>query len=143
MLAPLATVDAIHFYSLQKGPAATHAAHPPAGMRIIDSTKDLTILPTPRRWLAQLDLMISVDTAVAHLAAAMGKPVWLLLPFNPDWRWLLHRDDSPWYATLRLFRQTTLGDWPGVIHRVVEALAAFAGGLRHAPGQSHGLKLHG
>ena len=77
--------------------------------------------------VAHLDLVVAVDTSVAHLAAALGKPVWLLLPFNPDWRWLLGRDDSPWYPGMRLFRQAGLGDWGGVIDRVKAALDAQAG----------------
>jgi tetratricopeptide (TPR) repeat protein len=77
--------------------------------------------------IAQLDLVIAVDTSVAHVAAALGKPTWILLPHVPDWRWLLDRDDSPWYASVRLFRQSARGDWPGVIERVRQALLAFAG----------------
>jgi len=69
-----------------------------------------------------LDLVIAVDTSVAHLAGALGKPVWILLPSNPDWRWLLEREDSPWYPTARLFRQTRMGDWGSVIRRVIETL---------------------
>jgi Tfp pilus assembly protein PilF len=76
--------------------------------------------------ISQLDLVISVDSAVAHLAGAMAKPVWILLPSNPDFRWLLGRDDSPWYPTARLFRQPTTGDWPDVIARIREALAVQA-----------------
>ena len=72
--------------------------------------------------ISKLDLVISVDTSVAHLAGASAKPVWILLPFVPDWRWLLDREDSPWYPTARLFRQTAPGDWSGVISRVVVEL---------------------
>jgi ADP-heptose:LPS heptosyltransferase len=69
-----------------------------------------------------LDLVISADTSVAHLAGAMGKPVWILLPFHPDLRWLLDRSDSPWYPTMRLFRQPRPGDWQTPIHAIVDAL---------------------
>ena len=70
-----------------------------------------------------MDLIITVDTSVAHLAAAMGRPVWILLPYNSDWRWLLDRDDSPWYPTVRLFRQERIGDWAGVIREVNQFLS--------------------
>jgi tetratricopeptide (TPR) repeat protein len=80
--------------------------------------------------IARMDLVISIDTAVAHLAGALGKPVWTLLAFEADWRWLLDRDDSPWYPTMRLFRQTAHGDWPGVVARVQAALAAWLDGFR-------------
>jgi tetratricopeptide (TPR) repeat protein len=77
--------------------------------------------------IALMDIVITVDISVAHLAAAMGKPVWILLPFSPDWRWLLEREDSPWYPTARLFRQAAIGDWAGVVERVkLELQSHFA-----------------
>lgn len=75
-----------------------------------------------------LDLVVSVDTSVAHLAGALGRPLWLLLPYHPDWRWLLDRDDSPWYPGCRLFRQGVPGDWAGVLDRLRQALAERAAG---------------
>ena len=72
--------------------------------------------------ISLLDLVITVDTSIAHLAGAMGRPVWILLPFCPDFRWLLDREDSPWYPSARLFRQTARGDWPGVVDKICRAL---------------------
>ena len=77
--------------------------------------------------MALCDLVIAVDTAVAHLAGAMGRPLWVLVPFAPDWRWTLDGETTPWYPTARLFRQTSLGDWDGVIARVGDALVHFIG----------------
>ena len=74
-----------------------------------------------------MDVVISVDTAVAHLAGALAKPVWVLLPWSPDWRWLLGREDSPWYPTARLWRQSRAGDWAGVIERVRDAARTIPG----------------
>src|SRR5471032_942415 len=90
--------------------------------RIGSHAAQLTDFAETAALIAQLDLVISVDTSVAHLAAAMGKPVWLLLAYAPDWRWLLERDDSPWYPTMRLFRQSARGDWDGVVAEVARAL---------------------
>jgi Glycosyltransferase family 9 (heptosyltransferase) len=84
--------------------------------------ESLTSFADTAALVACMDLVIAVDTSVAHLAAAMGKPVWLLLPFSPDWRWLIGRDDTPWYPTMRLFRQSATGDWAGVLGRVIQAL---------------------
>jgi len=110
------------FYSLQKGPAAEQAKSPPAGMEVVDWTERLTDWAETAALITCLDLVITVDTAVAHLAGAMGKPVWVLLPFIPDWRWMLEREDSPWYPTMRLFRQPTRGDWRTPIQRIAADL---------------------
>jgi ADP-heptose:LPS heptosyltransferase len=75
--------------------------------------------------ISLMDLIVSVDTAVAHLAGALGKPVWVVLPFSPDWRWMLHREDSPWYPTARLFRQPRIGDWNDVVRRVADELGSY------------------
>jgi tetratricopeptide (TPR) repeat protein len=83
--------------------------------------------------IANLDLVISVDTSVAHLAGALGRPVWILLPFTPDWRWLLDRDDSPWYPTARLFRQTETREWPSVMERVRSELRQWIDDRRTSP----------
>jgi tetratricopeptide (TPR) repeat protein len=113
----------ITFVSLQRDvrdhDAATLAQYPELlhfGDRLADFSDTASVI-------AQLDLVISVDTSVAHLAGALGKPLWMLLPFVPDFRWMLGRDDSPWYPTARLFRQPSIGDWASVIARVRDELA--------------------
>jgi tetratricopeptide (TPR) repeat protein len=116
----------VRFYSLQVGPAGVQASSPPAGMNLVDWTGELDDFADTAAVVCQLDLVISVDTAVCHLAGAMGKPVWVLLPYQPDWRWLLDREDSPWYPTARLFRQPRPGDWEEPLRRVAERLARVA-----------------
>jgi len=120
-LAPLAAVPGAKFYSLQKGPAAAQAKSPPPGLNLIDWTDEFSNF-NDAALIANLDLIITVDTSIAHLAGALGRPTWVLLSFAPDWRWLLDREDSPWYPSMRLFRQPSLGDWESVVGRVAEAL---------------------
>jgi tetratricopeptide (TPR) repeat protein len=93
--------------------------------RLADIGGNLTDLADTADVISQLDLVITVDTAVAHLAGTLGKPVWIMLPFAADWRWLRNRDDSPWYPTARLFRQREKGNWPEVVQRLKTALADF------------------
>lgn len=121
-LAPLAMNHKIAFYSLQLGAGADQAVYPPTGMQLIDKTDQIHDFADSAALIGQLDLVISVDTAVVHLAGALGKPVWLMLPFAPDWRWLLDRSDSPWYPTMQIFRQKQAGDWLDVAIRVSIAL---------------------
>jgi hypothetical protein len=124
-LAPLGQAPGVRFFSLQKGEAAAEAKTPPAGMELTDWTEELKDFADTAALIANLDLVIAVDTAVVHLAGAMGKPVWTLLPYVPDWRWLLQRQDSPWYPSMRLFRHPSRGDWDSVITRVAEALSLW------------------
>jgi len=124
-LAPLASAGAT-FISLQKWKTGLTMSELDPSMKLIDWTAELTDLADTAGLIANLDLVISVDSAVAHLAGAMGVPVWLLLPKAPDWRWLLDREDSPWYPTMRLFRQETLGDWTKPVNRMAGAIAALA-----------------
>jgi len=92
---------------------------------------DLTDFAETAALASLMDLVISVDTSIAHLAGSLGLPLWLLIPDPPEWRWLLYREDSPWYPTARLFRQTTPGDWTGVADRVCEALVHFTASHRN------------
>ncbi|MDR4499738.1 MAG: tetratricopeptide repeat protein [Candidatus Scalindua sp.] len=118
----LAEIPGVTFYALQKGTASLETLNPPEGMTIVNLDRELKDFADTAAVIASLDLVISVDTAVIHLAGAIGKTVWALLPFAPDWRWLLEREDSPWYPSMRLFRQTYPGDWEGVMQRVRQVL---------------------
>ena len=124
--APLAEVPGVSLVSLQKGAAAAQVRASSA-LRLHDFTDDLQDFADTAALVASLDLVISVDTSVVHLAGALGRPVWLLDRFDNCWRWLRGREDSPWYPTLRLFRQTAPGDWDGVIARVGVALRGQVG----------------
>jgi len=119
-------VDRVSLVSLQKGEPASQTRPPPPGLAIHDWTDELSDFADTAALIAALDLVISVDTAVAHLAGALGKPVWVLLHHSPDWRWLLDRQDSPWYPTVRLFTQPRPGDWASVVRRVSSELRDIA-----------------
>lgn len=126
LLAPLAAVPGVKFISLQKGEREAEAA--PAGLELQRLAPDLVDFADTAAVISQLDLVITVDTAVAHVAGALGKPCWVLLPWlGVDWRWLLERDDSPWYpGVMRLFRQKSAGDWAGVVNALSAALALLS-----------------
>ena len=125
-LEPILSVPGCSFVSLQLGPPAEQMAGLTDGVTLRDVSDRITDWADTAGLIAGLDLVIAVDTAVAHLAGALGKPVWLLNRFDSCWRWFLHREDTPWYPTLRQFRQTARGDWPGVIERVKAALCEYA-----------------
>jgi len=119
---PLMAHQGVTLFSLQKGERSKDIALIGGQGLIIDAGQEIKSFADTASLIAQLDLVISVDTSVVHLASAMGKPVWLLLPYTPDWRWMLERDDSPWYPSLRIFRQEKPGDWDGVFDKVYLAL---------------------
>jgi len=123
-LAPLLDCD-VQFVSLQKGIRNEDRAFLAERPDVVDLTDQLTDFSATAALMSCLDLVISVDTSVVHLAGALGIPVWTMLPFNPDWRWLLNRDDSPWYRSMRLFRQPKRDDWASVVDSVRRELAAL------------------
>ena len=128
MMSPLLDVAAT-FVSLQKQPRPQDADFLRERPDIMDFTADLPDFAETAALASCLDLVITVDTSVAHLAAALGRPTWILLPYTPDYRWLLDRDDSPWYPTAKLFRQNESRDYTSVLKRVRneldERIAAF------------------
>jgi ADP-heptose:LPS heptosyltransferase len=128
-LLPLLKNEAYRFFLLQKD---VRAADLPllreflqSAPHVADLDAELADFADTAAIVAKLDLVITVDTSVAHLAGAMGKPVWILLPFAGDFRWLLDRSDSPWYPSARLFRQPMIGDWGSVIAEVTQALSSL------------------
>ncbi|MGV2290466.1 glycosyltransferase family 9 protein [Trinickia sp. YCB016] len=123
-LAPLAQAG-VSFVSIQKGPAAAQADSPPEGMRLLSLSGEIADFDDTAAILSIADLLISVDSSPVHLAGALGRPVWVMLPKVPDWRWLLERTDTPWYPDMRLFRQDVRADWAGVIARMAAELARF------------------
>jgi tetratricopeptide (TPR) repeat protein len=137
--APLSSIEGIRIFGLQKGPAADllETEGPPKGMLIDNIGREFEDFRDTAAAIENLDVLVTIDTSVAHLAGALGKPVYLLLPDVPDWRWMLTRDDSPWYPTMRLFRQETAGDWGPPLTRIARRLDSLARNLLRAR-QMHG-----
>jgi hypothetical protein len=125
-LEPLASTGAT-LLSLQVGFGSEQLAGAPPELPLLDLGCELSDFAGTAALLTQLDLVITVDTATAHLAGALGRPVWIMLCSLPDARWLLDREDSPWYPTARLFRQKELGDWAPVVEEVTRQLSALVG----------------
>ena len=120
-LEPLLCLN-FEFHSLQQEIRAEDQAALAGFSEILRHESELLDFADTAALVAEMDLVISVDTSVAHLAGALGKAVWILLPYAPDYRWMIERSDSPWYPTARLFRQSTIGDWGGVIEAVCSEL---------------------
>jgi Flp pilus assembly protein TadD len=134
-LSPLWSVPGVTFISLQKGQGEDEAIRPPAGQPLIPLGRDIQDFADTAAIVSQLDLTICIDTSVAHVAGALGKPCWVLLPYVSDWRWLQDRSDSPWYPKgMRLFRQPKSDGWTDVIDEVTVALKNWA--LTHPCAQS-------
>ncbi|HAT49674.1 MAG: tetratricopeptide repeat protein [Nitrospirae bacterium] len=129
-LYPLTQVPGVRFFSLQKGSPAEQLRFVDQEGKITDYADELVDFAETAALLSNLDLLISTDTAVVHLAGALGIPTWTLLHTGSEWRWLAHRDDSPWYPGMRLFRQKTPKDWASMIADVVQELKIFRRGLR-------------
>jgi tetratricopeptide (TPR) repeat protein len=122
-LLPLLRTRCITWIALQKGPAAEQLAVLPGDVSVLDGSSQDHDLADTAALIATLDLVITTDTCIAHLAGAMGKPVWILLPHLSDWRWMQRTETTPWYPTARLFRQSSPGDWDGVLERVIAQLS--------------------
>jgi hypothetical protein len=132
-LAPLGAVPGVRFFSIQKGAGEAEADQPPPGLPVVNLGGLQEDFADAAAVMANLDLIISVDTAAAHLAGALGKACWVMLPdYRTDWRWLIGRTDSPWYpGTMRVFRQTS-GGWSSVVRELASSLGALAGAARNA-----------
>jgi hypothetical protein len=139
-MAPLAAVEGARFYSLQRGTRRKELAAPPAGLEVIDiaALREGFLLWPVARWAAvleNLDLVLTADSPIADMAGALGKPVWVMLPVAPPFRWFLDRADSPWYPTARLFRQREPGEWAPVVAGVADALRELVAARAGASGR--------
>jgi hypothetical protein len=122
-LLPLLGIPGINWISLQKGPAAEQLSALPGNVFVWDGSSRDRDLAETAALMATLDLVITTDTCIAHLAGAMAKPVWILLPHLGDWRWMQQIETTPWYPTARLLRQPSPGDWSAVLERVIWELS--------------------
>ncbi len=127
---PLLVANDVDLFSLQLGPPAEELASAGLRDRVRDLSPLLSDFAETAAALSYMDLVISVDTAAAHLAASLGRPVWMLVPFAPDWRWLLDRNDSPWYPSMLLFHQKTPGDWETVVQGMCAELRSLERSVR-------------
>lgn len=125
-LAPLGAVEGCSFISIQKGPRAGDANNPPPGLSLLNLDSEIADFDDTAAILSIADLLISVDSSPIHLAGALNRPAWVMLPYLSEWRWLTEREDSPWYPSLRLFRQQSAGDWAGLVQRLAISLKGFA-----------------
>ncbi len=125
--APLAEIEGVQLYGLQKGQAAQQMDEYAGTMKVTNISKHFDDFTETAAAIQNLDLVISVDTSVLHLTGAMGKPTWALIPYAPEWRWMLERQDSPWYPTMRLFRQKEWGQWKPVFEYLKQELRILTG----------------
>jgi hypothetical protein len=125
MLLPLLRTPGVTWISLQKGPPADQLSALPAGISVQDGSSRDRDLAETAALVTTLDLVITTDTCIAHLAGAMAKPVWILLPHLADWRWMQQIETTPWYPTARLLRQPSPGDWTSVLNRVIGGLISL------------------
>jgi Tfp pilus assembly protein PilF len=131
-LLPLTRLPGVALIALQKDIPAADRAEFPGGLGALDLSAELDDFADTAAVIESVDLVVTIDSSAAHLAGALGKPAWVMLPWVPDWRWLMDREDTPWYPTLRLFRQPSRGDWAGLIARVAQELAALQEAGREA-----------
>jgi ADP-heptose:LPS heptosyltransferase len=125
-LTPLLRNSDVQWFSLQKGAAASQISELPEDVHLHDGASKDRDLADTALLIATLDLVITTDTSIAHLAGAMGKPVWIMLPHLSDWRWMQDRSTTPWYPTAKLFRQSVPGDWRQVLERIAAHLNTLA-----------------